>query len=175
VCVFDGTYYKITTTNYISKTSLYTTFRMYPLGPWLLKILMFALLVTCEIATHGKIPEMTNIPQCCSMFNVDFYWLSLQMPLEQEIDDDAKQMANESQRGTWWCRVWTHVCQHCSLWWSSFQWHIDLIFDNQPHTIAQSYWLIEITQQQDWHAHFEFELMICDIVELQSVQKFHQI
>jgi len=25
VCVFDGTYYKITTTNYISKTSLYTT------------------------------------------------------------------------------------------------------------------------------------------------------
>ncbi len=34
MCVFDGTYYKITTTNYISKTSLYTTFRMYPLGPW---------------------------------------------------------------------------------------------------------------------------------------------
>ncbi len=25
MCVFDGTYYKITTTNYISKTSLYTT------------------------------------------------------------------------------------------------------------------------------------------------------
>jgi hypothetical protein len=25
VCVFDGTYYKITTTNYTSKTSLYTT------------------------------------------------------------------------------------------------------------------------------------------------------
>jgi hypothetical protein len=25
VCVFDGTYYKITTTDYISKTSLYTT------------------------------------------------------------------------------------------------------------------------------------------------------
>ncbi len=25
VCVFDSTYYKITTTNYISKTSLYTT------------------------------------------------------------------------------------------------------------------------------------------------------
>jgi hypothetical protein len=37
VCVFDSTYYKITTTNYISKTSLHTTFRMYPLGPWLLK------------------------------------------------------------------------------------------------------------------------------------------
>jgi hypothetical protein len=43
VCVFDGTYYKITTTNYISKTSLHTIFRMYPSGPWLLKILMFAL------------------------------------------------------------------------------------------------------------------------------------
>jgi hypothetical protein len=33
VCVFDGTYYKITITNYISKTFLYTTFHMYPLGP----------------------------------------------------------------------------------------------------------------------------------------------
>ncbi len=28
VCVFAGTYYKITTTNYISKTSLYTTFHV---------------------------------------------------------------------------------------------------------------------------------------------------
>jgi hypothetical protein len=45
VCV----YYKITTINYISKTSLYITFRMYSLGPWLLKILMFALLVTRDI------------------------------------------------------------------------------------------------------------------------------
>jgi len=53
VCVFDGTYYKITITNYISKTSLYTTFRMYPSGPWSLKILMFALLVTREIATYS--------------------------------------------------------------------------------------------------------------------------
>jgi hypothetical protein len=53
VCVFDGTYYKITTTNYIFKTSLYTTFCMYPLGPWPLKILMFALLVTLEIATYS--------------------------------------------------------------------------------------------------------------------------
>ncbi len=34
VCVFDGTYYKITTTNYIFKTSLHTTFRMYPPGPF---------------------------------------------------------------------------------------------------------------------------------------------
>jgi hypothetical protein len=53
VCVFDDTYYKITTTNYISKTSLYTTFRMYPSKPWPLKILMFALLVTHEIATYN--------------------------------------------------------------------------------------------------------------------------
>jgi hypothetical protein len=45
VCVFDDTYYKITTTNYISKTSLYATFHMYSSGPWLLKILMLALLV----------------------------------------------------------------------------------------------------------------------------------
>ncbi len=29
MCVFDGTYYKITTTNYISKTSLYTTCSIY--------------------------------------------------------------------------------------------------------------------------------------------------
>ncbi len=51
-CVYiDGTYYKVT--NYISKTSLYTTFRMYPLGPWPLKILMFVLLVTREIATYS--------------------------------------------------------------------------------------------------------------------------
>jgi hypothetical protein len=48
-----GSNYKITTTNYIYKTSLYTTFRMYSLGPWPLKILMFALLVTREIATYS--------------------------------------------------------------------------------------------------------------------------
>jgi hypothetical protein len=36
---------------------------------------------------------------------------------------------------------------------------------NQPRTIAQ-YWFIEIAQQKDWHAHFEFELMIWDTVEL---------
>ncbi len=48
----DNTYYKITITNYISNTSLYTTFHMYPSGPWPLKILMFALLVTREIATY---------------------------------------------------------------------------------------------------------------------------
>jgi hypothetical protein len=53
VCVFDDTYYKITITNYISKNSLYMTFRMYPSGPWLLKILMFALFVTREIATYS--------------------------------------------------------------------------------------------------------------------------
>jgi hypothetical protein len=38
--------------------------------------------------------------------------------------------------------------------------------DNQSRTIAQSYRLIEITQQKDWHTHFEFELMICDIAKL---------
>jgi len=53
VCVFDGTYYKITTTNCKSKTSLYTTFHMYLSGPWPLKILMFALLVTREIGTYS--------------------------------------------------------------------------------------------------------------------------
>jgi len=53
VCVFDDTYYKITTSNYISKTSLYSTFPMYSLGPWPLKILMFTLLVTREIAPYS--------------------------------------------------------------------------------------------------------------------------
>jgi hypothetical protein len=48
-------------------------------------------------------------------------------------------------------------------------------FNNQPRTITQSYWLIEIAQQKDSHAHFEFQLMICDITKLQSVQKFHRI
>ncbi len=28
--------------------------------------------------------------------------------------------------------------------------------ENQLRTIAQSYWFIEIVQQKDWHAHFEF-------------------
>jgi len=56
VCVFYGTHYKITITNYISKTSLYMTFRMYPSGPWLLKILIFALLVTREIACVPSLP-----------------------------------------------------------------------------------------------------------------------
>jgi hypothetical protein len=28
--------------------------------------------------------------------------------------------------------------------------------NNQLRTIAQSFWLIEIMQQKDWHAHFEF-------------------
>ncbi len=51
MCVFDGTYYKMTTTNYIFKTSLYIACSMFSSGPWLLKILMFALLVTHEIVT----------------------------------------------------------------------------------------------------------------------------
>ncbi len=60
VCVYDSTYYKITTTNYISKISLYTTFRMCPSACWPLKILMFALLVTCEIATYSWPWEKTG-------------------------------------------------------------------------------------------------------------------
>jgi hypothetical protein len=44
---------------------------MYSSGPWPLKILMFALLVTREIATYSQ-SKMANIPQ---------------MSLEQEIDD----------------------------------------------------------------------------------------
>ncbi len=56
MCVSDDTYYKITTTNYISKTSLYITFHMYPSGPWMLKILMFALLATHDIATYSCWP-----------------------------------------------------------------------------------------------------------------------
>jgi hypothetical protein len=35
--------------------------------------------------------------------------------------------------------------------------------------------LMEIAQQKDCHAHFEFKLMICDPAKLQSVQKFHRI
>jgi hypothetical protein len=38
---------------------------------------------------------MANIPQHCSMSDLDSCWLSSQMPLEQEIDNDAKQMANQ--------------------------------------------------------------------------------
>jgi hypothetical protein len=91
------------------------------------------------------------------------------MPLELEIDDDAKQMANQSQRGTWWCEVWTHVADIVSC--DDFRFNDTLTqsFDNQPRTIAQSYWLIEITQQKEWHTHFEFLLMICNIAKLQSV------
>jgi hypothetical protein len=61
VCVFDGTYYKITTTNYISKTSLYIAFPMYSWGPWPLKILMFALLVTSDIAADIDI-KILGVP-----------------------------------------------------------------------------------------------------------------
>ncbi len=63
MCVFDGIYYKITTTNYISKTSLYTTY--HPSGPWQLKILMFALLVTHEIATYSWPWEETETANIC--------------------------------------------------------------------------------------------------------------
>ncbi len=50
VCIW---WYILQNYNNIFKTSLYTTFRMYPSGPWLLKILMFALLMTGEIATYS--------------------------------------------------------------------------------------------------------------------------
>jgi hypothetical protein len=60
VCVYLTIHITKLTTNYISKTSLYTTFRMYPLGLWLLKILMFALLVTHEIATYSWPWEKTG-------------------------------------------------------------------------------------------------------------------
>ncbi len=79
VCVFDGTYYKMVLndigvavilfilnkkcsmnpflpvhlTIHITKLHLQTTFRMYPSGPRPLKILMFALLVTREMATYS--------------------------------------------------------------------------------------------------------------------------
>ncbi len=59
-CVYLTIHTTITPANYISKTSLYTTFRMYPWGPWLLKILMFALLVTREIATYSWPWEKTR-------------------------------------------------------------------------------------------------------------------
>ncbi len=62
------------------------------------------------------------------MSNLDSCWLWSQMPLELEIDDDAKQMANQSQRGTWWCKVWTQVCRHCFMWWFLLQWHANPIF-----------------------------------------------
>jgi hypothetical protein len=145
---------------------------MYPSGPWSLKILMFALLVTREIATYSWPWEKTEdgkYPQCCSMSDLDFCWLSSQMPLEQKIDDNAKQMANRSWRRTWWCEVWTHVCRHCSCDDLRFNDMLTQSLNNQPRTIAQSYWLIEIAQQKDWHAHFEFQLMICDTPELQNV------
>jgi hypothetical protein len=51
VCVYLMIH--ITITNYISKTSLYTTFHMYPSRHGPLKILMFALLVMREIATYS--------------------------------------------------------------------------------------------------------------------------
>ncbi len=91
------------------------------------------------------------------------------MPLEQEIDDDAKQMANQSRRGTWYAG-YEHTfadivpCDDLRL-----NATLTQSLDNQPRTIAQSYWLIEIVQQKNWHAHFELQLMICDIAESQSV------
>jgi hypothetical protein len=54
VCVYLTVYItKLQLQTTFFKTSLYTTFRMYPSRPWPLKILMFALLVTREIATYS--------------------------------------------------------------------------------------------------------------------------
>jgi hypothetical protein len=91
------------------------------------------------------------------------------MPFEQEIDDDTKQMANQSRKGTWWCgyeHTFADIVPCDDL---HFNDTLTQSLNNQFHTIAQSYWLIEIAQQKDWHAHFEFQLMICDTTELQSV------
>ncbi len=60
MCVFEDRYYKITATNYIFKTCLCTTFHMYPSRPWLLKVSMFALLLTREIATYSWPWEKTG-------------------------------------------------------------------------------------------------------------------
>ncbi len=78
------------------------------------------------------------------------------MPLKQEIDDDAKQMANQSQRGhddAGYEHMFANIDPCDDL---HFNDTLTQSLDNQPCTIAQSYWLIEIAQQKDWHAHFEF-------------------
>jgi hypothetical protein len=52
---------QITTTNYVSKTSLYTTFRMYPSGPWPWKSWCLHCLWPVRLqhtADHGKRPEI---------------------------------------------------------------------------------------------------------------------
>jgi len=79
VYVFDNTYYKITTTNYISETSLYTTFHMYPSGPWPLKILMFAC-TACDpwdnniqltMVKDRRWQIYPNVVQCLTLILVD--------------------------------------------------------------------------------------------------------
>ncbi len=91
------------------------------------------------------------------------------MPLKQEIDDDIKQMANHPWRGhdaAGYEYTFVDIVPCDDL---HFNDTLTQSLDNKLRTIAQSYWLIEIAQQKDWHAHFEFQLMICDIAELQSV------
>ncbi len=78
------------------------------------------------------------------------------MPLELEIDDNAKQMANQSRGGHDDARYEHTFANIVSCDDFHFNDTLTQSFDNQPHTIAQFYWLIEITQQKDWHTHFEF-------------------
>jgi len=91
------------------------------------------------------------------------------MPFEQEIDDDAKQVANQSRRGhddAGYEHTFADIIPCDEL---CFNDTLTQSLDNQHRTIAQSYWLIEIAQQNYWHAHFEFQFMICNTAELQSV------
>jgi hypothetical protein len=88
------------------------------------------------------------------------------MPLELEIDDDTKQMANHPRGGHDDVRYEHTFADIVSCDDFCFNDTLTQSFDNQPRTIAQSYLLIEITQQKDWHTHFEFQLMICNTVEL---------
>jgi len=64
-----------------------------------------------------------NVVQCLTLTLVDCH-------RKCHLNRKLTTMQNKwpiSLRGTWWCRVWTHVCQHCSLWWFLLQWHVDPI------------------------------------------------
>ncbi len=102
VCVFDDTNYKITTRNYISETSLYSTFQMYPSGPWPMKILMFALLVTCEIATYSWPWEKTEDGFCCRTW---IYILRFSFPRRRRLlhqEDGGSHRILSAGLDGWW-------------------------------------------------------------------------